>query len=66
MRVLAVDIGSSSVRAALVDRDGVIAPGSLSQLAVELAVEPGRKVCSVGGRARVGPGENIGERRGCG
>ncbi|HCG30179.1 MAG TPA: carbohydrate kinase [Chloroflexi bacterium] len=41
MRVLAVDIGSSSVRAALVDRDGVIAPGSLSQLAVELAVEPG-------------------------
>lgn len=41
MRVLAIDIGSSSVRAALVDRHGAIAPGSLTQLAVELDVERG-------------------------
>lgn len=41
MRVLALDIGSSSVRAALVDRDGRIAPGSISQLPVELEIEPG-------------------------
>ena len=41
MRVLALDIGSSSVRAALVDRHGRIAPGSFSQLPVELDVEPG-------------------------
>lgn len=47
MRVLAIDIGSSSVRAALVDRDGGIAHGSLTQLPVELDVE-------AGGRAVVG------------
>lgn len=41
MRVLALDIGSSSVRAALVDRDGGVAPGSLSQLPVELDAAPG-------------------------
>ncbi len=49
MHVLTLDIGSSSIRAALVDPQGRIAPGSLCQLPVELEVDDaGRAVVGLG------------------
>ncbi len=41
MNALAIDVGSSSVRAALYDRRGLLVPGSMSQLEVELTVIAG-------------------------
>lgn len=41
MYALAIDAGSSSVRAALYDHQGVLVPGSLSQIDVELTVSAG-------------------------
>ncbi|HYI16690.1 MAG TPA: FGGY family carbohydrate kinase, partial [Thermomicrobiales bacterium] len=39
--MLAIDVGSSSVRAALYDQQGLLAPGSLSQIDVDLTVGAG-------------------------
>lgn len=41
MSALAIDVGSSSVRAALYDRDGTLVPGSLAQIDTELTIVPG-------------------------
>ncbi len=41
MYALAIDAGSSSVRAALYDRQGVLVPGSLAQVDVDLTVSAG-------------------------
>ena len=38
MYALAIDAGSSSVRAALYDREGSLVPGSLTQIDIELTV----------------------------
>jgi gluconokinase len=41
MLALALDAGSSSVRAALYDRDGALVPSSLAQVDIDLTVAPG-------------------------
>ena len=39
MHALAIDVGSSSVRAALYDQQGGLVPGSLAQIDIELDLE---------------------------